>query len=192
MNDVNIKDEKQKDIKLQKRLYIIGFFVISILGTALHFAYEISNDNFFVAPFSAVNESVWEHLKIAVMPMFLWTFIEFCVLKFRRANLWSSLLVKLFTTILFITASYYLYTNILGSHILWVDITIFYIAILLAQIFGYKEIVSKDVNIKYEEIAKYLVITIFVMFVVFTFIPPKIDIFKDEITSTYGVFELEY
>ena len=58
--------------------------------------------------------------------------------------------------------------------------------------FGYKEIKSKNVNIKYEEISKYLVIIIFIMFVIFTFIPPKIDIFKDEVTSTYGVFELEY
>ena len=43
-----------------------------------------------------------------------------------------------------------------------------------------------------EEIAKYLVIVIFLMFVVFTFIPPKIGIFKDEVTSTYGVFEFKY
>lgn len=56
---------------------------------------------------------------------------------------------------------------------------------------GYKEVTSKNINIKYEEISKYLVIAIFIMFVVFTFFPPRIDIFKDEVTSTYGVFEFK-
>lgn len=192
MNKKSIEKEELLDIKLQKRLYIIGFFVIAILGTLLHFTYDFSNKNLFIAMFSAVNESVWEHLKIAVMPMFLWTFIEFITLKFRRPNLWSSLLIKLFTTIAFITIFYYLYINILGIRIVWVDISSFYVAILLAQIFGYKEVTSKNINIKYEEIAKYLVIVIFLMFVLFTFIPPKIEIFKDEVTSTYGVFELKF
>lgn len=192
MKEVSIKKEKEQDLKLQKKMYILGFFVISIIGTLLHFTYELSNENIFLAIVSAVNESVWEHLKIAVMPMFLWMFIEFITLKFRRENLWSSLLIKLFTTIAFITVSYYLYTSILGTHNLWIDMSIFYIAILLAQILGYKEVTAKNINVKYEEISKYLVIIIFVMFVVFTFIPPKIDIFRDEVTSTYGVFRLGF
>ena len=157
-------------------------------GVGLGFKFN----NLLVAPFSAVNESVWEHLKIAVMPMFLWTFIEFITLKFRRANLWSSLLIKIFTVMSIITIFHYIYTGIFNAHSTWFSITIFYIAILLAQIFGYKEVTSKDINVKYEEIAKYLVIIIFVMFIIFTFIPPKIDIFRDEVTSTYGVFELKY
>jgi hypothetical protein len=192
MEEISIKKEKQKDEKLQKKLYIIGFFVISIIGTILHFIFEFSNNNILVAPFSAVNESVWEHLKIAVMPMFLWTFVEFITLKFRRANLWSSLLIKIFTVMGIITIFHYIYTGIFKAHSTWFSITIFYIAILLAQIFGYKEVTSKDVNVKHEEFSKYLVIMIFIMFVIFTFIPPKIDIFRDEVTSTYGVFELKY
>ena len=192
MDEINIKKEKLKDEQLQKKLYIIGFFVICIIGTFLHFTFDFSNNNILLAPFSAVNESVWEHLKIAVMPMFLWTFIEFINLKFRRANLWSSLLVKIFTVMFIIIVFDYIYTSIFNTHSVWVSIAIFYIAILLAQIFGYKEITSKEVNIKYEEIAKYLVIIIFLMFVIFTFIPPKFGVFKDEVTSTYGVFEFKY
>lgn len=189
---LDIVKEKQEELKLQKKLYIIGFFAIAILGTILHFVYEYSQNNIIVAIFSAVNESVWEHLKIAVMPMFLWTFIEFVILKYRRANLWSSLLIKLLTVIAFIPISYYIYTAILGTNVLWLDITIFYVAILLAQILGYKELNSKDINVKYEEISKYLVIIIFLTFVLFTFLPPNIGIFKDEVTSTYGVFEIKY
>jgi hypothetical protein len=46
------------------KLELIGVAFIAFLGTALHFTYELSGRNIMVAPFSAVNESVWEHLKL--------------------------------------------------------------------------------------------------------------------------------
>lgn len=48
----------------------IGFIVISIVGTLLHFLYEMSGHNKIVAIFAAVNESTWEHIKIALTPTF--------------------------------------------------------------------------------------------------------------------------
>lgn len=189
---MNYNLEKNSELKLIKKLSILGFFVIAILGTLLHFTFEFFNNSLFVATFSAVNESVWEHIKIAIMPTFLWTFIELIVLKYRQDNLWSSLLIKIVTIILTIVLGFYTYTTILGNHILLLDIILFYIAILLGQIFSYKEIKTKKVKVIYEEISKYLVIIIFLMFVLFTFLPPKLGIFKDEVTSTYGVFKLDY
>lgn len=50
----------------------ISFLVISIIGTVLHFTYELSGHNKYVAIFSAVNESTWEHIKIGLSPMLLW------------------------------------------------------------------------------------------------------------------------
>ena len=52
--------------------FLISFLVISIVGTLLHFVYEWSNHNKIVSLFAAVNESTWEHIKIALTPMFLW------------------------------------------------------------------------------------------------------------------------
>ena len=187
MNYISIKEEKLIDKRKQKIMYIVGFFVISIIGTLLHFTFDFSGKNLFIAPFSAVNESVWEHLKIAVIPIILWTFIEFVSLKFRSDNLWISLLVKILTVMGLIILLYYI--NIYNT---WLNIAIFYFSILISQILGYKIVTSKKVNVKYEEISKYIVIAIFLMFIIFTFIPPKLSIFKDEVTSTYGVFEFKY
>ncbi len=189
---MDCKLEKENELKLIKTLSIIGFFVIVFLGTLLHFAYDFFNNNLFIASFSAVNESVWEHLKIAVMPTFVWTIIELIVLKYRQDNLWSSLLLKIITIMSIITLGYYGYTYILEKHFLLIDILLFCIAILFGQIVAFKEIKAKKININYEEISKYLVLIIFLMFVFFTFLPPKLDLFKDEVTSTYGVFKLEY
>ena len=54
----------------------IGFIVISIVGTLLHFLYEISGHNKVALLFAAVNESTWEHIKIALTPTFLWGLLD--------------------------------------------------------------------------------------------------------------------
>lgn len=50
---------------------IIGIIFISIIGTLLHFMYEFSGHNKIVSLFAAVNESTWEHIKIALTPTFI-------------------------------------------------------------------------------------------------------------------------
>lgn len=60
-----------KAIKLFSKEFFIDIVVVSIIGTILHFLYEFSGKNLLVAMFSAVNESVWEHIKIAVMPTYI-------------------------------------------------------------------------------------------------------------------------
>ena len=50
---------------------IFSVIIISIIGTVLHFLYDISNHNKVVGLFSAVNESTWEYIKIALIPTLL-------------------------------------------------------------------------------------------------------------------------
>lgn len=185
-------DEKKNELRKFRMLSVVGFFVISIIGTILHFTYDLSNGNLIVATFSAVNESVWEHLKIAVMPVFLWTIIELFVLKYRPDNLWTSLLVKTVINMLLIIVLFYTSLLITKTHNIVVSVLIFYFSIFIGQILGVIVMNMRKVNADVEEIAKYFVIFIFLIFVFFTFLPPKIEIFKDEVTQTYGVFKLEY
>ena len=49
---------------------IISIIVISLIGTLSHFLYDISKHNKVVGLFAAVNESTWEHIKIALTPTF--------------------------------------------------------------------------------------------------------------------------
>ena len=55
---------------------LISIIVISLVGTLLHFLYDISKHNKFVGIFAAVNESTWEHIKIALTPTFIWGLID--------------------------------------------------------------------------------------------------------------------
>jgi len=46
---------------------LLGIVFIVLVGSALHFTFELSGDNPLVGVFSAVNESVWEHLKLGFL-----------------------------------------------------------------------------------------------------------------------------
>ena len=65
---------------------IISTIFICIIGTLLHFTYELSNNNIFVGFFSAVNESTWEHLKLIFFPMLISTIIGFLYFKNKYKN----------------------------------------------------------------------------------------------------------
>ena len=47
------------------------------------------------------------------------------------------------------------------------------------------------VEVKTEEISKYIIIIFCILIVLFTFCPPKIGLFKDNVKSTYGIFEVK-
>lgn len=50
---------------------------LGLLGSLLHFVFDWTGHNRFAAIFSAVDESYWEHIKIAVWPVALVQLILF-------------------------------------------------------------------------------------------------------------------
>ena len=55
---------------------LFGFAVTSFLGTILHFMYEWLGEAVWIAPFSGVNESTWEHMKLLFWPMLLFLAVQ--------------------------------------------------------------------------------------------------------------------
>ena len=55
---------------------LTGFAATSLIGTILHFLYDWLGEAVWIAPFSSVNESTWEHMKLLFWPMFLYAIIE--------------------------------------------------------------------------------------------------------------------
>jgi hypothetical protein len=53
---------------------LVSLFMIvplGLIGSVLHFLFDWTKHKRFVAFFSAVNESYWEHIKIAIWPVLL-------------------------------------------------------------------------------------------------------------------------
>ena len=63
----------KKDIKLWQ---LMGFAITSLMGTVLHFLFDWLNGVEWIAPFSSVNESTWEHMKILFWPMLLFALVQ--------------------------------------------------------------------------------------------------------------------
>ena len=105
--------------------FLISFLVISIVGTLLHFVYEWSNHNKIVSLFAAVNESTWEHIKIALTPMFLWGLYDGYVYGFSP-NYFLAKSISLLAVIIIIPLLFYGYKLITKKSILIIDIMIFY------------------------------------------------------------------
>lgn len=107
----------------------IGFIVISIVGTLLHFLYEISGHNKVALLFAAVNESTWEHIKIALTPTFLWSLLD--GFKYGTSpNYFIAKSASLLVIVFLIPIIFYTYTAITKKAVLWFDITYFMLLFL--------------------------------------------------------------
>ncbi|NLL29735.1 MAG: hypothetical protein GX258_01495 [Clostridiales bacterium] len=168
-----------KRLSKPERWIVVGIPLIFIMGSLGHFIYEWSGKNLLLALFFPVNESVWEHIKLGNIPIILWWGFYYFI-NSRKYNLdkdkWftaelAALAVSMITT----PALYYLYTGAFGAENLIVDILIFFLAILFAQLLGlhfyryYKGINSGIVIV--------INILIILIFVIFTIYPPNLPIF---------------
>lgn len=108
---------------------IVAILFSILAGILLHFAYDWSGNNIIVGHFSAVNESTWEHLKLAFMPMLLFTIVESFFIKSNSYLQGKALGIA--TSLIFIVTFFYTYTGILGYGNSIVNIGSFIVAIIL-------------------------------------------------------------
>ena len=180
-----------KDLKI----HIIGFFIISIIGTLVHFTYELSNYTYIIGLFSAVNESIFEHLKLIVFGIVIFMLYEHILYKDDNRYIFSKV-IAIISGAMTILIIYYTYTFFTKESIVIVDIMLFYLSVLISQISSYmilsgkifRSISNNNIVVKH---SKYLFVFIILIFFFFTFYPPKLGMFKDPKTGTYGILRLE-
>jgi len=165
---------------------LVGMVFIIILGTLLHFTFEWSGFQEIVGMFSAVNESVWEHLKIAYMPSILFAIFEYCYLYKRTNNFFFAKALGIYTIMVIIPVIFYAYT-IFIEHNLIIDVLSFMFAIIIGQLVSYKMLTFKKLSKNLKLISIVALIILGLAFVVFTFYPPQIQLFQDPNTGEYGI-----
>lgn len=175
--------------KKVKIFSIIGAIFVCSVGTLLHYAYDWSGENAFIALFSGVNESTWEHLKLFYIPFFVFTLIEYAVYGKKLDNFFT---VKLLASLLgmgFITVSYYTITGVIGKNISWINIAIFFISTFIAYIYSYRKLIKKPllVSPRTDALSSVAMAVIAGLFFIFTYYTPTIGIFMDPTTLGYGV-----
>lgn len=164
---------------------LVGIVFIIILGSLLHFTFELSDHQAVVGIFSSVNESVWEHLKLAFWPALFFAIIEYRPLK-SIGNFLFAKGVGIYLMPTIIAVLFYSYTAIIGESVFAMDILIFIIAVIIGQLVSYKLLVSKTFPKIWGRIFLIALILLAALFVIFTFYPPHLPIFQDPITGGYG------
>jgi len=166
---------------------LIGIAVIACLGALLHFAFEWSGELRAVAVFAAVNESVSEHLKLTYWPALFYAAVEYKFVRESARNFIIGKTTGLYVMPAAIIALFYAYTTITGSENLIADIAIFVVAIALGQLASYRILIREQLSPRLHKAALAGLISLGVIYAVFTFYPPHLPIFMDSVTGTYGI-----
>ena len=166
---------------------IVGTVFIIFLGSAFHFTYDLSGKLAIVGAFSAVNESVWEHLKLAFWPSLVWLLISYLPLRKLINNFFIAKTAGTFIMIVLIPIVFYLYTSITGESVFAIDIATFIVAVVLGQVVSYVLFKKNQFSINADKVALVILVVLGVVFIVFTFYPPHLPIFQDPISKGYGI-----
>jgi hypothetical protein len=165
---------------------LAGIVFIITLGSLLHFTFEWSGFQEVVGVFSAVNESVWEHLKIAFWPTLLFAILEFGYLIKKTNNFFFAKALGIYAIMVIIPVIFYAYT-IFIEHNLVIDILSFIFAIIVGQLVSYNILTFKKLSKNLKLISIVTLVILAIAFVFFTFYPPQIQLFQDPNTGKYGI-----
>ena len=176
---------------MRKQLFwweLAGFLFTAAAGSLLHFVYEWSGGSTLAAAFSAVNESTWEHMKLLFFPMFLFSVVQVIVLGRQYPNFLAVRAVSTLVGLVLIPVLFYTYTGVLGRDVMWLDVTIFFLAALGAFLLDWRLLRRGRWSSGWQQVLGLLVLWgLAFLFVYFTFHPPGLGLWQDPVTGGFGV-----
>ena len=180
-------DSAAPSLSRSPKLWMLwGFSITSLFGTLLHFLYELLNGATWIAPFSAVNESTWEHMKLLFWPMLLFAvFTSFFFRDFRA--FWCIQRTAILLGLTLIPVFFYTYNGAFGKSPDAVNIAIFFVSAGIAYLYAARQMKSGDAMCKFPRLALLTLSLLAVLFIVFTFRTPALPLFQDPLTGGYGV-----
>ena len=172
----------------EENMIILLAPIIFLFSALFHYVYDFTERNPLAALFFPVNESVWEHSKMLVIPTFaVWGGFYLIFknsLSIDRDKWFSASLASSAAMLVIMPLVYYFYTQAFGISSVVLDILTCFIAVLSGQLVGlhfYKY--WRGISIKYSLAAFALIILIFALA---TYYPPHIPLFLDSVKKTYG------
>ena len=149
-----------------------GFIFSTVAGTLLHFAYDWSGGSPLVAPFAALNESTWEHMKLLFWPTLAFALLQWAVAGRGEAGFWRGKLYGILSGLLLIPLLFYTYNGVFGSSGAAVNIGIFVLAAAVAYL--------PELRLRPGRGGVWpqlLLCLLALMFIVCSFMPPQLPLF---------------
>ena len=164
---------------------IIGVCFIVVAGGPLHSLFEQSGYWPPVALIAAVNESVWEHLKMFFWPGLLFAGIQYLFVRERIPNYWFGKLVGLIVTPILAATTFIAYlaierasANFSPSDI--VSISSSMLSVCLGQAVCYRVLTAPSVATHSNRFTALGYPLLILAFSTFTYYPPKLYLFEQQ------------
>lgn len=168
---------------------LTGIPVLFAIGSGIHSLYRLLHENFLVGLFAPVNESIWEHSKMVILPVILWWLLYEKIhgrqYDIERKRWYAGALTALLVSLAAMPAIYYFYTSAFGAELLWVDILILLAALSLGQLLGF-HIYRRSGGLPPGLVIAAFAAILF-LFALFTVAPPHLPLFQDSMTGGYGI-----
>lgn len=165
-----------------------GFLWTAAVGSLLHFLYDWSGGSAVAAVLSAVNESVWEHMKLLVMAAAFFTAAQVWRLGRVYPNLPAVRGVSILAGALMIPLMYYTVTGAFRPQPTWVHISIFFLAAAGMFLLDYRLLRTGLPRAEGMQLLGFLLLWgLLFVFVWCTFRPPEFPLWRDPVTGGYGV-----
>lgn len=177
-------------------IFIVSCIVTILFGIFAHFAYDISGNSFLVGLFFPVNESICEHLKLVLLPITIFALTYSFIYRKQKHmlnNFWYYIANCIIISMLIIPISHYTYKAIFNTVPDFVNILIYIISIIISFYYLYTKIYMEYINPSSKNNNSNGILTIsilYLVFIVFTIYPPKLELFRDPITDTFGIYLL--
>ncbi|MCI2056759.1 MAG: DUF6512 family protein [Oscillibacter sp.] len=165
-----------------------GFLFTLAAGTALHFSWDWCGRSRLAASVMAVNESVWEHMKMLFIPAFVFSIAQWAVSGRGRPGFSAVRGVSVLLGTLFIPVAYYTYTGALGIHATWVDVLIFVLAAALMWGADLAWTERGAMTRPWQQVMGFIILwALLFAFVWCTYRPPHLPLWQDPVTQLYGI-----
>lgn len=172
--------------KYALKLELAGIAFIIVLGGALHFVFDLSGEWPPLALIAAVNESVWEHLKLGFWPALIYFLIEYRYIRKSSSNFLFAKAIGILLIPVAITALFYAYTAFFQD-MLAADLTIFVVAVVVGQLTSYKVLTVSPLLLWVNRLGMVLLVLLAIAFGTLTYYAPQLPIFRDPISGGYGI-----
>lgn len=161
---------------------------LGLIGSLLHFLFDWTGHNRLIAIIAAVNESYWEHIKIAVWPVFLLQLVLFVLGGFQFLSFIPAATVALYSIPISMVGLVFLYKSITHRNVLWLDISIFFVVVALAQTVFVLFLNQLEADVITVVISFFFLAGLVAAFIRFTTQPPREpDLFIDPLNKKYGL-----
>lgn len=161
---------------------------LGLVGSILHFTFDWFRHHRVAAVFSAVNESYWEHIKIAIWPVALLQVVLFAAGGYQYAAFIPAATVALYSLPISMIGIVFAYKMFTKRNVLWLDISSFFLIIAIAQVLFVLMLQELNASWVTVALAAVFLVGLLLAFLRFTLRPPdEPDVFIDPLNQRYGL-----